>query len=86
VNARAPRPRLVAAHPAGEGTARVLSVDTGLVLLSYGGRRLRATLGADLLGAIAADPDQLPRTGDRVIVRTWTDGPVTVERVLARGL
>jgi ribosome biogenesis GTPase len=52
---------------------------------------LRACWGARLLAAVAADPEATPCTGDRVSVRYWPDGRLTVEAVhprrtlLARG-
>ena len=75
-------------HPAvpGERTGRVVRVECGLVLVSTRSGVVRATVGADLLGRMASDPLAAPRVGDRVRLRTWPDGPVTVERVVARPL
>jgi ribosome biogenesis GTPase / thiamine phosphate phosphatase len=84
VNARPAPPRLVAAQVAGEGSGRVLSVEAGVVAVSYRGRTVRATLGGDLLALMAGDPAEAPEVGDRVLLRTWSEGPVTVERVLDR--
>ena len=84
MNARPAPPRLVSAQAAGEASGRVVSVETGVVVVSCRRRRVRATLGADLLALIAADPAETPRVGDRVLLRTWADGPVTVERIVVR--
>lgn len=77
-------PRLAACGPAGERTGRVVSVGAGVVHVVCASGRLRASLGADLLARMAQDADAAPRPGDRVLLRTWSDGPVTVERILAR--
>lgn len=65
--------------------ARVQRVDRGLVSLLVDGQPLRASLGADLLDRIAHDPVAAPCAGDWCTWRRWSDGPVTVEQVLARG-
>ena len=49
-------------------------------------RRFRASFGSALLAEICRDPAAAPRVGDRVQLRSWADGPVTVERVLARAV
>jgi hypothetical protein len=64
----------------------VVHVECGLVLVSTRSGVVRATVGPDLLGRMACHPDAAPRVGDRVRLRTWADGPVTVERVVARAL
>lgn len=74
------------AQVAAEDVGRVVHAMTGLLLVSSGGRTVRATYGADLLALVARDPDEAPRVGDRVRLRTWADGPVTVERVLVRAV
>lgn len=79
-------PRLVVSRPVGDRTARVVAVEVGVVHVVSGRRRIRATVGSVLLQEIARDPEAAPRAGDRVRLRSWADGPVTVERVLARGL
>ncbi|HEX2299352.1 MAG TPA: ribosome small subunit-dependent GTPase A, partial [Pseudonocardiaceae bacterium] len=64
--------------------ARVSRVDRGrCTLLSQGGP-VRATLGAPVLERLAQDTAQGPCTGDWCVIRTWPDGPVTVEAVLPR--
>ena len=77
-------PRLVVSRPVGERAGRVVAAEVGVVTVISRRQRLRATLGAALLEAIAQDGDAAPRVGDRVQLRTWSDGPVTVERILAR--
>lgn len=73
-----------ARRPAWDRVGRVLQVTLGVVLVRMPDGPVRATLGGDLLADIARDRDGAPRVGDRVVVRTWGDGAVTVERVLAR--
>jgi ribosome biogenesis GTPase len=41
-------------------------------------------LGGALLSEIAEHPDRTPCAGDWVVVRSWPDGPHTLERVLPR--
>ncbi len=79
-------PRVVVAGPASDLTGRVLRVETGLVLVAVRSSTVRATLGADLLAAMARDADAAPRVGDRVRLRTWCDHRVTVEQVVARAV
>ena len=77
-------PRVVVSRPVGDRTGRVVAVEVGLVHVVSRRRRLRASLGAALLQRMAKDPEAAPRVGDRVQLRCWADGPVTVEQVLAR--
>lgn len=63
---------------------RVVRVDRGLVTVVTAGGSVRASLGADLLEAMAADTLAAPCTGDWGIVRHWPDGPLTVEALLPR--
>jgi ribosome biogenesis GTPase len=79
-------PRLVASRPVGDGAGRVVSVEVGVVTVVSRRKRLRATLGAALLESMAHDPEAGPRVGDRVQLRSWLDGPVTVERILVRNV
>jgi hypothetical protein len=79
-------PRLVVSRPAGDRTGRVVAVEVGVVHVVSRRRRVRATMGARLLQDVARDPAAAPRVGDRVQLRAWADGPVTVERVLVRGV
>jgi hypothetical protein len=75
---------VVAAQVAGDRTGRVVSVRTGLVMVTVRGRVLRTTIGAELLAAMARDEAAGPRVGDRVRLRCWSDGRTTVEQVLER--
>jgi hypothetical protein len=77
-------PRFVVSRPVGERIGRVVAVEVGVVHVVCRRRRLRATWGSALLSEIVRDPAAAPRVGDRVRLRSWADGPVTVERVLAR--
>lgn len=65
---------------------RVVRVEPGLVLCALGRTRVRATVCGPLLARIAGDPSAAPRPGDRVLLRMWGDGRVTVDRVVARSL
>jgi ribosome biogenesis GTPase / thiamine phosphate phosphatase len=63
---------------------RVVRVDRGRCqLLSESGAET-VTLSGALLAAAAADPSELPCTGDWLAVRPWPDGRVTAEAVLPR--
>ncbi len=77
---------MVVTGPASDRTGKVLEVETGLVLVAVRSSTVRATLGGDLLAAIARDPHAAPRVGDRVRLRTWCDHRVTVEQVVARAV
>lgn len=61
---------------------RVLRADHGVYDLLCRRGRLRVTLGGALLARMARDPQAGPRPGDWCLVRTWPDGPRTLERVL----
>lgn len=63
---------------------RVVRVDRGLSTVLTETGPVRATLGSDVLDAMASDPSAGPCTGDWCLVRQWPDGPVTVETVAAR--
>jgi ribosome biogenesis GTPase len=77
-------PKVVVSRPFGERTGRVVSVDVGVVTVVSRRQKVRASLGSTLLEAMAHDPEAAPQVGDRVQLRSWVDGPVTVERVLVR--
>lgn len=79
-------PRLVVSRPVGERTGRVVAVEVGVVEVACRRQTVRAGVGACLLQQIAQDRDSAPRVGDRVRLRFWVDGPVTVERVVARAV
>jgi ribosome biogenesis GTPase len=63
---------------------RVSRVDRGLCLVLTGDGPVRASLGADLLDALARDPADGPCTGDWCRLRHWPDGPVTIEQLAPR--
>jgi ribosome biogenesis GTPase len=63
---------------------RVARVDRGLCTVLTASGAVRASLGGDVLDAVAADASAAPCTGDWCLVREWSDGPVTVEAVAAR--
>ncbi|WP_229400091.1 ribosome small subunit-dependent GTPase A [Micromonospora okii] len=69
---------------AGCRPGRVARVDRGVCTVLGADGPVRATLGAAVLAAAARDLTRLPCAGDWVLLRTWPDGPVTVERVLPR--
>jgi len=52
--------------------------------LDGSGEPVRATWGGPMLVAIGADPQAAPTTGDRVGVRYWPDGRITVDAVCPR--
>lgn len=60
----------------------VLRVRDGLVEVLTDRGRVTASLGGLVLARIAADPRARPRPGDWVALTWWSDGPVTVDRVL----
>ncbi|MGN6574815.1 MAG: hypothetical protein ACTHKG_03935 [Nocardioides sp.] len=63
---------------------RVVRVDRGVVTVLTDAGAERVTLGGALLSEIAEHPDRTPCAGDWVVVRSWPDGPHTLERVLPR--
>ena len=67
-------------------TGRVLEVVPGAAVVRLALGPVRASFGGALLCRIAQDPEEAPRVGDRVLVRRWPDGPMTVERVVARAV
>ena len=86
---RAPRPpyiHVVLTRPAPAtdlSVGCVLRVDHGVYDLLCRGGRLRVTLGGAMLARMARDPQAGPCPGDWCEVRTWPDGPRTLERVLS---
>ncbi len=64
--------------------ARVARVDKGLCTVMTKRGPVRATYGAALLDAAGGDSRAAPCAGDWCLVRTWSDGPVTVETLLPR--
>lgn len=73
-----------AAYPHVGVPGRVARVDRGLCTIWASEGPVRASFGSAVLDAIAADPRQTPCTGDWVLVRTWPDGPLTLEVILPR--
>jgi ribosome biogenesis GTPase len=63
---------------------RVARVDTGVVTALTEAGVVRASWGAGVLAATAADPSAAPSTGDWVALRRWPDSRTTVEAVLPR--
>jgi len=64
--------------------ARVTGVDRGSCTVLTRRGPTRATLGGALLERMAADATRAPCTGDWCAVRSWPDGPVTMEAILPR--
>jgi ribosome biogenesis GTPase / thiamine phosphate phosphatase len=63
---------------------RVVRADRGVCTVLCAGGAVRASLAGAVLTAASRDPVNLPCAGDWVIVRTWPDQRVTLERVLPR--
>jgi ribosome biogenesis GTPase / thiamine phosphate phosphatase len=63
---------------------RVVGVDRGAVDLLGATGATRATLGGDVLDAMARDPASAPCAGDWGALRCWSDGRTTLEAVLPR--
>jgi ribosome biogenesis GTPase / thiamine phosphate phosphatase len=63
---------------------RVVGVDRGAVDLLGADGAARATLGGDVLDAMARDPSTGPCAGDWAALRHWPDGRTTLEAVLPR--
>jgi ribosome biogenesis GTPase / thiamine phosphate phosphatase len=63
---------------------RVARVDRGVCTVLTPDGPVRATLGGGVLDAMAADATDGPCTGDWCLLRTWSDGPTTIEVVLPR--
>ena len=80
----APHDRDFAAYENDCRPGRVGRVDRGscTVLTAYGPER--ASIGADVLAAMAEEPADGPCTGDWCAVRDWPDGPTTIQAVLPR--
>lgn len=64
--------------------ARVTRTDRGACEALGADGPVRATWGADVVAAVAGDPQAVPSTGDWVRLQTWPDGNCTVEAVLPR--
>jgi ribosome biogenesis GTPase len=70
--------------PPGAVAGRVVRVDRGLCTVVTTAGPIRASLGGEVLDAMASDASAGPCTGDWCLVRAWPDGPVTVERLAPR--
>ncbi|WBB80113.1 ribosome small subunit-dependent GTPase A [Micromonospora sp. WMMD882] len=68
----------------GQRPGRVARVDRGVCTVLCADGPVRASLGGSVLAAAARDRAALPCAGDWVLLGSWPDGPVTVERVLPR--
>ncbi len=64
--------------------ARVRRVDRGGADLVGADGALRASLGRDVLAALATDRTAAPTVGDWTVVRHWPDDRTTIEAVLPR--
>jgi ribosome biogenesis GTPase / thiamine phosphate phosphatase len=64
--------------------ARIVRVDRGMCKAITVSGPVRASLGAGVLEAVGHDPVSGPCTGDWCVLRSWPDGPVTVEALLPR--
>jgi hypothetical protein len=62
----------------------VLAREIGVLVVLTDVGQVRASYGPRMLGEIARDRSRLPEPGEWVTLRRWYDGPVTVERTLAR--
>jgi ribosome biogenesis GTPase len=63
---------------------RIARVDRGVCTVLTTDGTLRASLGGGVLDAMAADATDGPCTGDWCLLRTWSDGPTTIEVLLPR--
>ncbi|MEJ3747917.1 ribosome small subunit-dependent GTPase A [Actinomycetes bacterium KLBMP 9797] len=63
---------------------RVVRADRGICTVLCADGTVRASAGGGVLAAAGRDPANLPCAGDWVVVRTWPDDRITVERVLPR--
>jgi ribosome biogenesis GTPase len=64
--------------------ARVTRTDRGACDTLAAAGPVRATWGADVVSAVAEDPQAVPSTGDWVRLQAWPDGNHTIEAVLPR--
>ena len=62
----------------------MLTREIGVLVVLTDVGQVRASYGPRMLGEIARDRSRLPEPGEWVTLRRWYDGPVTVERTLAR--
>ena len=57
----------------------VLAREIGVLVVLTDVGPVRASYGARMLGQIARDRSRVPEPGEWVVLRRWSDGPVTVE-------
>jgi ribosome biogenesis GTPase len=62
----------------------VLGREVGVLVVLTDDGPVRASYGAQMLGAIARDRGCVPEPGEWVALRRWPDGPVTVEGTVYR--
>lgn len=62
----------------------VLGREVGVLVVLTDDGPVRASYGAQMLGAIARDRRSLPEPGEWVALHRWPDGPVTVEGTVYR--
>ena len=67
-----------------DGVGRVSRVDRGVCTVIAEGGTTRASLGGEVLDAMAHDATTAPCTGDWVTLRHWPDDRTTAEAVLTR--
>ncbi len=60
----------------------VIALETGVLVVLTDDGPLRATYGADMLGAMARDRSRVPWPGEWVLLCRWCDDRVTVEATL----
>lgn len=68
----------------GSAAGRVVRVDRGICQVVTASGPVQATLGGNVLDALARDAAAGPCTGDWCAVTHWPDGPVTVEELAPR--
>lgn len=67
-----------------QAAGRIVRVDKGLCSVLTETGPVRASLGGDVLDAIAREASAAPCTGDWALLRHWPDGPTTVEALAPR--
>jgi ribosome biogenesis GTPase / thiamine phosphate phosphatase len=76
--------RAAAAYAEVGEPGRIVRVDRGICKAITVSGPVRATLGSGVLEAVGHDPVDGPCTGDWCVLRSWPDGPITVEAMLPR--
>ncbi|MGI8576685.1 MAG: ribosome small subunit-dependent GTPase A [Nocardioidaceae bacterium] len=75
---------LAAAYDGVGEPGRIARVDRGLCTVYTRSGTVRGSIGGDVLDDWAADAMTAPTTGDWCWVRSWCDGPLTIEALLPR--